>query len=139
VLEVVEHIVLSDRGMAQRYRDAGENTHPVNRDADRFIATVGRDLSDRRQAPPHVHPTGQFASLAEALQQYRSIRAEIVRLIESSDQDLRSKLVLHPVTEMDGYQLFLLIAAHSERHTRQIEAVKGSTRYRAANRQPTTG
>ena len=137
VLEVVEHIVLSDRGMLQRYRDAGENTHPLNLDAERFIETVGRDLSNRRQAPPHVHPTGRFGSLAEALQEYRRTRAEIVRLIESSDQDFRTKLVLHPLMEMDGYQLFLLIAAHSERHTRQIEAVKGSARYRAANRQRT--
>jgi hypothetical protein len=87
VLEVAEHIVLSDRGMLDRYRDAGENTHPVNRDAERFIATLGRD----------------------------------------------------PLMEMDGYQLLLLIAAHWERHARQIEAVTGRARYRAANRQRTAG
>ena len=137
VLEVAEHIVLSDRGMLKRYRDAGENTHPLNLDAERFIETMGRDLSIRRQAPPHVQPTGQFASLAEALHEYRRTRAEIVRLIESSEEDFRTKLVPHPLMEMDGYQLFLLIAAHSERHTRQIEAVKGSATYRAANRQAT--
>jgi hypothetical protein len=137
VLEVVEPVVLADRGMLEPCRDAGGNTDPVNRDAERFMATVGRDLSNRRQAPPHGHPTGGFASPAEALQQYRWTRAEIVHLIESSDEDFRTKRGLHPVMEMEGYQLFLLIAAHSERHTRQIEALKGSTRYRAANRQPT--
>ncbi len=138
-LEVAEHIVLSDREMLERYRDAGENAHPVHRHAERFIAGVGRDLSNRRQAPPHVHPTGRFASLAEALQQYSRNRAEIVHLVESSDEDFRTKRALHPVMEMDGYQMFLLIGAHSERHTRQIEAVKGSARYRAANRQRTAG
>jgi hypothetical protein len=137
VLEVVEHIALSDRAMLEPYRDAGENTHPVDRDAERFIATVGRDLTNRRQAPPQVHPTGRFASPAGAWQQYRRTRAEIVHLIESSDEDFRTKRVLHPVMEMDGYQLFLLIAAHSERHTRQIETLKESARYRAANRQRT--
>jgi hypothetical protein len=71
------------------------------------------------------------------LRQYRWTRAEIVHLIESSDEDFPTKRGLHPVMEMDGYQLFLLIAAHSERPTRQIEALKGSTRYRAANRQRT--
>jgi hypothetical protein len=76
-----------------------------------------------------VRPTGQFASLAEALHEYHRTRAEILSQIESSDQDFRTKLVLHPVMEMDGYQLFLLMAAHSERHTRQIEAVKRSVAY----------
>jgi len=137
VLEVAEHIVLSDRGMLKRYRDAGENTRPLNLDAERFTETLGRDLSSKRQAPPHVHPTGQFAALAEALREYRRTRAEIVRLIEHSQDDFRTKLVLHPLLEMDGYQLFLLIAAHSERHTRQIEAVKRSVAYGAANRQRT--
>jgi len=41
------------------------------------------------------------------------------------------------VIEMDGYPLFLLMAARSERHTRQIGTVKASARYRAANRQRT--
>jgi hypothetical protein len=137
VLEVAEHIVLSGRGMLERYRDAGENTHPGNRDAKRFMATLGRNLSHRRQAPLHGHPTGQFASLAEALQQDRRTRAEILLLIGSSDEDFRTKPVLHPVMEMDGYPRFLLMAARSD--TRQIEAVKASARYRAANRQRTAG
>jgi hypothetical protein len=64
-------------------------------------------------------------------------RAEIARLMESSEEDLRTRLDLHPLMERDGYQLFWLIAAHGERHTRQIEAVKGSATYRAANRQAT--
>jgi hypothetical protein len=139
VLEVAEHIVPSDRGMLERYRDAGENTHPVNRDAERFIETLGRNLSHRRQAPPRVHPRGQFASLAEALRPYRRTRTEIVLRIGSSDEDFRTNRVLHPVIEMDGYPLFLLMAARSERRTRQIGAVKASARYRAANRQRTAG
>jgi hypothetical protein len=132
VLEVVEHITLSDRRMWKRYLDAGPNTNVVNPDADRFIEEVGHDRSARRNAPQHVLPVGQFASLVEGVREYRRTRSEIAAFVEDSVENFRDKLVQHPVAEMDGHQLFLLIAAHSERHTRQIEEIKNSSTYQAA-------
>lgn len=135
VLEVVEHITLSDRRMWKRYLDAGPNTKPVNVDADRFIEEVGHDRSARRNAPQLVLPVGQFGSLAEALGEYRKTRGEIAAFVEASADNFREKLVRHPVAEMDGHQLFLLIAAHSERHRRQIEEIKNCASYQAAIRE----
>jgi hypothetical protein len=132
VLEVLEHITLSDRRMWKRYLDAGPNTRPVNLDADRFIEEVGHNRSARRSAPQHVLPTGQFGSLVEALSEYRKTRGEIAAFVEGSGENFREKSVQHPVTEMDGHQLFLLIAAHSERHARQIDEIKNSAVYQAA-------
>jgi DinB superfamily len=132
VLGVVEHITLSDRGMWKRYLNAGPNAGSINLNADKSIQEVGRDRNLKLQAPDHVHPAGRFASLAEGLREYRQTRAEIAAFIEGSSEDFRRKLVQHPVAEMDGHQLFLLIAAHSDRHAMQIEEIKKSSAYRAA-------
>src|SRR5580765_4196092 len=134
VLDVIEHITLSDRAMFKRYPTGTENTKPVNLDADAFIQQVGRNRESKRNAPEHVHPSGRFASLAEALSEYVRGRAEIAAFIENSHEDFRRKLVQHPVMEMDGHQLFLLIAAHSERHSMQIEEIKNCAAYQAAHR-----
>jgi uncharacterized damage-inducible protein DinB len=134
VLDVVEHITLSDRGMFKRFQAGTENTKPVNLGADAFIQQVGRNRESKRNAPEHVHPSGRFASLAEALSEYARGRAEIAAFIENSHEDFRRKLVQHPVMEMDGHQLFLLIAAHSERHSMQIEEIKNCAAYQAAHR-----
>ena len=134
VLDVIEHITLSDRAMFKRYPTGTENPKPLNLDADAFIQQLGRNRESKRNAPEHVHPSGRFASLAEALSEYVRGRAEIAAFIENSQEDFRRKLVQHPVMEMDGHQLFLLIAAHSERHSMQIEEIKNCAAYQAAHR-----
>jgi len=134
VLDVIEHITLSDRAMFKRYPTGTENPKPLNLDADAFIQQLGRDRESKRNAPEHVHPSGRFASVAEALSEYVRGRAEIAAFIENSHEDFRRKLVQHPVMEMDGHQLFLLIAAHSERHSMQIEEIKNCAAYQAAHR-----
>jgi hypothetical protein len=135
VLDVVEHITLADRRMWKRYVDAGPNSGSVSRDADQFIEEVGHNRKVKREAPEHVRPNGRFASLTESLSEYRKTRAEIIAFVEGGGEDLRKKLVQHPVAEMDGHQLFLLIAAHSERHATQVEEIKNSAAYRAAYNQ----
>jgi hypothetical protein len=135
VLQVVEHLTLADQGMWKRYQNAGPNDGPIRLEADKFIYEVGLDRSSKRNAPEHVLPAGRFASLAEALGEYRKTRAELAAFVENSNDDFRRKLVQHPVAEMDGHQLFLLIAAHSDRHVMQIEAIKSSAAYQAASQQ----
>jgi hypothetical protein len=36
------------------------------------------------------------------------------------------------MTDMDGHQIFLFIAAHSDRHAKQIEEIKKSAAYKTA-------
>ena len=45
--------------------------------------------------------------------------------VRTSNDDFRDHLGPHPVFgALDGYQWILLLSAHSERHTKQIEEVK---------------
>ena len=133
VLNVVEHITLADRGMWKRYESAvPAETVPVNPDADRVIEGLRRVGNTKRTAPEHVVPTGRFTCLSDALAEYRKGRNEIVAFVRDHNENFRSKKVQHPVVLMDGHQLFLLIAAHSDRHATQIENIKNSDAYQAA-------
>jgi hypothetical protein len=42
---------------------------------------------------------------------------------------LREHVMDSPMGKLDGYQFVLLIAAHSERHTKQILEVKADTNF----------
>jgi DinB family protein len=135
ILQITEHLGITERGMFGRFQAAELNTAPPNFDFDEKITQIGGDRSSKRNAPERVHPTGKFTSEKDALAEFRKARREAIDFIASYSDDLRKKKVIHPIGEMDGHQLFLLIAAHSERHARQVEEVKSSAAYRAASQQ----
>jgi|KBSMisStaDraftv2_1062788.scaffolds.fasta_scaffold02310_14 hypothetical protein len=124
ILEVVEHITLSDREMVRCYLETGSNETGVTPDAEAIIQGFGSDTSSKYQAPPHVLPTGRYKSLAGALKAYRETRNELVDFVNTCAENFRGRLLKSPMTDMDGYQIFLFIAAHSDRHRLQIERIK---------------
>jgi uncharacterized damage-inducible protein DinB len=132
ILEVVEHVTLSDREMLRCYLDAGSNERQRRPDAEAAIAAFGSDIGMKLQAPAHVFPAGRHQSLVEALQAYREVRRELVDFVNAEREDFRGRILPHPMTDMDGHQIFLFVAAHSDRHARQIEEIKKSAAYKAA-------
>ena len=50
--------------------------------------------------------------------------------VRTTNDDLRDHFGPHPMLgTMDAYQWILLISAHSERHTKQIEEVKADPNF----------
>ena len=133
VLQIIEHLGITERGMFGRLQAAEPNDAAPNLAFDERITHIGRDRSSKRSAPERVHPTGKFSSAKEALAHFRTVRQETINFVESCNDDLRKKKVAHPIGEMDGHQLFLLMAAHAERHASQVEDVKTSPAYQAAS------
>jgi hypothetical protein len=58
------------------------------------------------------------------------MRNELVGFVNAGREDFRGRILQHPMTDMDGHQIFLFIAAHSDRHAKQIEEIKQSAAYR---------
>ena len=135
ILQITEHLTIAERGMAGRFHAGEPNPAEINRAFDETITHIGRDRSGKRKAPERVRPTGKFSSEKEALDEFRKARRETIAFVEGYPGDLRATRVVHPIAEMDGHQLFLLIAAHAERHARQVEQVKASPAYQAASQQ----
>lgn len=84
-----------------------------------------QDRTQKAQAPEPIQPknTG-YADLEAALADFKTNRMEHIKYIKNSTEDLRNHVVKMPFGHIDCYQLYLMIAAHSSRHTAQLNEVK---------------
>ena len=74
-------------------------------------------------AEPNPSFTG-YKNFRQAWNQFRKNRLQHIRYMRTSTEDLRNHVIELPAGWADGYQLYLLIAAHSRLHTRQILDLK---------------
>jgi hypothetical protein len=87
------------------------------------------DRSHKAQAPEPLVPTNRFGSPDGSLKHFLASRAETEQFLKTTT-GLRDHAVDSPMgTKLDGYEFVLLIAAHSERHTKQILEVKADPNY----------
>ena len=128
VAEVVEHLALIEDLVAQSVlaRIPAAPAPSSEWDARKVDAMVLEKMVDRSakfQAPEPAVPTGRWTP-AETLEHFLAGRTQTVAYLKSAT-DLRGHVVAHPVFgPMDGYEWVLAIAAHTERHTKQILEVK---------------
>lgn len=131
VAEVSEHIAVSEStilGLVQSKFMAGPAT-PEKRSevkvTDDAILQRVPDRSHKVQAPEMLKPTGRFANREQVTKAFEDSRKATMDYVRTTNDDLRDHFGPHPVLgTMDAYQWILLISAHSERHTKQIEEVK---------------
>ena len=136
VAEVMEHIAAAEdllRGVAEQTmkspavlaRDASE----IKKTDDTVLAAVP-DRSHKAQAPEPLRPTNRFGSPQEAQKHFVQTRTETEAFLKNTPE-LRTHLADSPLGKLDGYEWVLLIAAHSERHTKQILEVKADPNFPA--------
>jgi DinB superfamily len=88
------------------------------------------DRSHKFTAPEMLQPAGKFASTDAAIQAYTNRRDSTILYLSTTKDDLKNHFAQHPVFgTINTYQMLLLIAGHSERHTLQIEEVKANPAY----------
>jgi len=99
---------------------------------DEQVVTMIEDRNSKFQAPEPIQPknTG-FNSLDEAVIDFKKNRGEHIKYLKNSTEDLRNHVVQLPFGYADCYQLLLFIAAHSNRHTQQMNEVKANTGFPA--------
>jgi hypothetical protein len=96
---------------------------------DQFVLMAIPDRSVKRQAPEPLVPVNRFSSPAKSLAHFQESRAKTISFLKST-KDLREHATDSPLgKKLDGYEWLLFIAAHSERHTKQIEEVKADPNF----------
>jgi len=135
VAEVMEHLAAAEdllRGMAQEQvmkspavptRDAAE----VKKSDEAVLALVP-DRSHKAQAPEPLKPTNRFGSPVAAQKHFVESRATTEDYLKTTS-GLREHVSDSPIGKLDGYEFLLLIAAHSERHTKQMLEVKADPNF----------
>lgn len=139
VAEVAEHIAVSEdfifgivTGRLVKSTPATDEQKALTKGKDELIPKLVPDRSSKFQAPEPIVPKGKYSSLDETRKAFLASRDRTIRFIETTDISLRDYVSPHPaMKELDAYQWILLLAAHSERHLKQLQEVKDSPGYPA--------
>ena len=87
------------------------------------------DRSHKISAPEPLKPTNRFGSPVDAEKHFVESRAVTEEYLKTTP-DLRAHATDSPMgVKLDGYEWVLLIAAHSERHTKQMLEVKADPNF----------
>ena len=132
IRQCMEHITLAESFLDQLLQ--GTLNAPANPEKrseikikDEDIVTMLTDRSKKAQAPEPIQPKGNFKSTEEMIQQFNAARDKHIEYMKTTQDDMRNHCTPHPAFGMlDSYQWMLLVAAHSKRHTLQIEELKAS-------------
>jgi hypothetical protein len=135
ILECVEHLALNEpflfgftmnvlKSPPQPVKDPAEL-----KAADEKVLKGIADRSQKAQAPEPARPTGKYTNLTAALEAYTTARAKTIEYAQTTQDDVRSHTFQLGPSTMDAYELLLMLAAHTERHTAQINEVKASPGY----------
>jgi hypothetical protein len=136
VAEVSEHIAVSESmmfGMVQSKimtspADPSKRSEVAGKDE--IILTRVPDRSHKAQAPEFLKPTNRWATREELTKAFEDSRKATMDYVRTTNDDLRDHFGPHPILgPMDAYQWILLISAHCERHTKQIEEVKADPNF----------
>jgi DinB superfamily len=127
VLECLEHVATVERRFLGRLESAGWLESAIDPQREAGVLAMVTDRSQRRQAPDVVQPSGRFATLAEALADFDSTRAQVIQFAEARHTELRTLAAQHPLFgQVNGYELMLIIAGHACRHAAQIREARAT-------------
>ena len=138
IAECAEHIALSEDLIAGRAKailsSPAEPDKVVRgneaRATDQKILDAVVDRSHKGQAPEPLQPKHKFATPKDAVEHFRESRDANIDYVEKTQDDLRAHSAKGPTGQsLDAYQWLLLMSAHTERHTKQIEEVKADPNY----------
>lgn len=135
VEECAEHIILAEPLLlADAKRMLGTPAIPrlstANADGDHLQVAKMLDRTATAKAPAAITPSGKFATPEQAAMEFTKRRDATIAYVSATDDALRTHGGDGPAGDKnDAYQVLLLLAAHSGRHTAQIFEIEQSPNY----------
>jgi len=134
VAEVMEHIAASEDFLfgvvTEKIMKAPPRPEAADITAiDAMVLAKVPDRTNKAQAPEPLRPTNRYDSPQASQKHFVESRAKTAEFLEKTP-DLRAHAADSPFgAKLDAYQWILFIAAHSERHTKQINEVKADPNF----------
>jgi hypothetical protein len=127
VVDCIEHIVMAESYFLTLLAGPQDQAAPPpNHEKEAALLTNIASRERRVQAPERSHPTGRFATLAEALEKFDATRRRTIAFAVNRGEGLYSVSATHPFFgPLNGAEVLCLMAAHSRRHAAQIREVRG--------------
>jgi hypothetical protein len=127
VSNALEHILLTETaffGMAQGTLANDETMSDQDlsgKDGVLIGMLANRGTKVKTAAP--FEPSGKWDSKEKMLAELEKSRNNLVEFLKTTKADLRGHVTTIPIGEVDVYQIMLIMAAHSQRHTFQMQEV----------------
>ena len=136
VAEVSEHIALAEDFLSSmvtekilKSPEASPEQRAAVKGKEEQILKMIPDRSKKAQAPEQLKPRNAFAGRDALLKAFTSKRDSNIKYIKDTQDPLHAHIAPSPIGEFDAYQWMLFMAAHSKRHTAQIEEVKADPNF----------
>jgi hypothetical protein len=133
VLECVQHITLSSQGLfgfVQQTLKAPNDSGFKPTVSDEQFITMIEDRTHKAQAPEPFKPVhSPYKTLDETLNAFTAGRDSLIAYVNTTHDNLRDHIAVLPFAKVDAYQLVLMISAHTNRHTQQLNEVKADPNF----------
>ncbi|MEZ4809633.1 MAG: DinB family protein [Allomuricauda sp.] len=132
IAECAEHLAISENvfgGLIQK--TATSDPNPALKDSlafkDEQLMAVLTDRSHKVKTSEAFEPSGKFGSHEATVQAFLEKRNEHIEYVRTTDDDLRNRFSKDlPFGVVDGLQVIIFAAGHTERHVLQMEEVMAS-------------
>ncbi len=130
VKECMYHIAISEKNLwdlmeATMKAQANPEKRSEMKMTDEQLVKMMEDRSFKVKTVAAFEPVNTpYKSLDEALEAFKTRRADHIKYMKSTTEDMRNHVAQMPFGWLDCYQLCLMVASHSNRHTQQINEVK---------------
>jgi len=135
VADCVKHIAITEAGLWQMTNGSIQAAaNPEKRSeikaTDEQVVQMIESREKKVKTAPQMEPQNTpYKALDEALASFKTDREKLIEYVKTTDVDLRNHVATLPFGSFDSYQMILFIAAHSNRHTQQIEEVKADPNF----------
>ena len=132
ITEVVEHLVIIEKRvprLLQAKLPGQEFVSDLSNAPERDNELIEQVVSytTKINAPGITKPTGHYQSCRQALNDFDAARQYTLDYAISAPPYLRGRLLPHPLLgAIDGCQWLLALAAHTQRHVKQIKGIKAT-------------
>lgn len=135
VKECVFHIALSEKNLWDLVETSlKQPANPEKRSeikmTDEQLVKMMEDRSFKVKTSESFEPkNATWKNIDEALDYFKDLRGEHIKYIKNTTEDLRNHVVKMPFGSLDCYQVCLMMASHSNRHTQQLNEVKADANF----------
>ena len=135
VQECVYHIAVSEKNLwtmleASMKAPATPEKKKDLKFTDEQVITMIEDRTNKRKTFGSFEPQNTpYQSLDEAMNDFKTTRTAHIKYIKATSEDLRNHFVQMSFGMLDCCQLCLMISAHTNRHTQQLNEVKMDAGY----------
>ena len=135
ITEVVEHLTILEERVPRLLQaklpgqELASNLSNARDKDDEFVGRISA-YTAKINAPDVTKPTGRYESCRQALDEIKVARQRTLDYMASATPYLRGRLLPHPLLgPLDGCQWLLALAAHMQRHVKQIDGIKAALRH----------